>query len=126
MVNGHLDQAYSPPPIRPRPSSIMYATAPSSAPIQVISNPLLHHDRIVIRDFAAPTAKCAASETIAATITAGIPVIKKNGMIGIKAPTAVDKAPETAATIGFLNPSSVVLSRSLASALTSCSLSCAM
>jgi hypothetical protein len=33
---------------------------------------------MVIRDFAAPTAKCAISETIAATTTAGIPVMKKN------------------------------------------------
>jgi hypothetical protein len=74
-------------------------------------------------DFAAPTAKCATSETIAATITAGMPVIKKKGMIGIKAPMAVEKAPETAETIGQLNPSSVVLRRSRASALMSCSLS---
>jgi hypothetical protein len=35
---------------------------------------------MVIKDFAAPTAKCAISETIAATITAGIPAMKKNGI----------------------------------------------
>jgi hypothetical protein len=64
-----------------------------------------------MRDFAAPTTKCATSETVAATITAGIPAIKKKGMIGINAPMAVDKAPETAETIGLLNPSAVVLRR---------------
>jgi hypothetical protein len=49
-----------------------------------------------MRDLAAPTAKCAINETVAATMTAGIPVIKKNGMIGINAPIAVESTPETA------------------------------
>jgi hypothetical protein len=74
---------------------------------------------MVMRDFAAPTAKWATRETMAATITAGMPFKKKNGMIGMKAPMAVDRAPETAETIGLLSPSSVVLRRSLASALMS-------
>ena len=58
---------------------------------------------MVIRDFAAPTAKCANNETIAATTTAGIPVIKKKGTIGMNAPSAVESAPETAETIGLLS-----------------------
>ena len=96
---------------------ITYVTIPSSAPIQVISNPLDHQDRIVMSDFAAPTAKCARSETKAARITAGTPLRKKKGITGINAPTAVDSAPEIAEMIGLLKPSSVVLRRSLASAL---------
>jgi hypothetical protein len=52
-----------------------------------------------------------------------MPVMKKNGMIGMKAPTAVESAPEPAETTGLLNPSSVVLSRSRARALMSWSLS---
>jgi hypothetical protein len=47
---------------------------------------------MVMRDFAAPTAKCTTSETIAAVTTAGIPVIKKKGTLGINAPTAVESA----------------------------------
>jgi hypothetical protein len=61
-----------------------------------------------MRDFAAPTAKWAISETTAATVTSGIPVIEKNEMIGMNAPTAVESTPETAQTMGLLNPSSVV------------------
>jgi hypothetical protein len=76
---------------------------------------------MVLRDFAAPTAKRAINKTIAARMTAGIPVIKTNGLIGMNAGmnarTAVDSAPGVAETIGLLRPSSVVLSRSLASAL---------
>ena len=59
---------------------------------------------MVMRDFAAPTAKCAINETIAATTTAGIPVIKKKGTIGMNAPSAVESAPETAETIGLTQP----------------------
>ena len=66
---------------------------PSTAPTAVISKPLPHHERTVISDFAAPTAKCAASEIMAETITAGYPLRKKNGMMGTKAPTAVESAP---------------------------------
>jgi hypothetical protein len=53
---------------------MMKVTTPSKEPIQVISNPLAHHGRMVMRDFEAPTTKCATSETIAAAMTAGIPV----------------------------------------------------
>jgi hypothetical protein len=38
---------------------------------KVISNPLDHQGRMVMRDFAAPTAKCATREPMAATTTAG-------------------------------------------------------
>ena len=45
--------------------------------------------------FEAPTKKCAINETIAATMMAEMPARKKNGIIGMNAPTAVDNAPET-------------------------------
>src|ERR1017187_4163560 len=83
-----------------------YVTAPSTAPTTVISNPEDHHDRTVIKLLAAPTAKCATSEITAAAITASIPCMKKNGMIGIVAPTAVESAPELADTIGLESASS--------------------
>ena len=67
---------------------------PSMAPTRVISRPLDHQERMVISDLAAPTAKCAASEMIAATMIAGKPAMKKNGRTGMKAPTAVESAPE--------------------------------
>src|SRR6266481_3432625 len=93
------------------------------APTNVISRPLDHQERIVMRDFAAPTAKCARRETTAATMTAGYTVKKKNGTIGISAPKAVERAPEMAEVQGLRSPSSVVLIRSRASARISCVLS---
>ena len=91
------------------------------APIAVISRPDDHQERTVISDLAAPTAKCAASEMMAAAMTASIPLRKKKGMIGMAAPTAVDRAPELAETIGLASASSLVPSRSLASARSICS-----
>ena len=63
-------------------------------------------------DLAAPTAKCAASETTAAAMTASIPFRKKKGMMGMAAPTAVESAPEPAETSGLASASSLVPSRS--------------
>ncbi len=103
-----------------------YVTAPSTAPTTVISKPEDHQDRTVMRLLAAPTAKCAASETIAAAMTAGTPCRKKNGMMGMIAPTAVESAPELAETSGFDSASSEAPSRSPASARSICSGSRAM
>lgn len=52
----------------------------------------------------------------AAQITATYPPTKKNGRIGIRAPSAVESAPETAEVSGLLRASSVALRRSLARA----------
>src|ERR1700691_3414019 len=87
-------RAYNPP--LPSKIPMPYVTAPSTAPTTVISRPEAHQDRTVMRDLAAPTAKCAASETMAAAMTAGMPCRKKKGMTGMIAPTAVDNAPELA------------------------------
>ena len=45
------------PPSFPSAMPMTYVTTPSNAPIHVISKPLAHQDRMVMRDFAAPTAK---------------------------------------------------------------------
>src|SRR3984885_15878485 len=103
-----------------------YVTAPSTAPTTVISKPEDHHERTVMRDLAAPTAKCAASDTTAAAITAGIPCKKKKGMTGMIAPTAVDNAPELAETSGFERASSLDPRRSADNARSNCSGSLAM
>ena len=79
---------------------------PTTAPKAVNSRPVLHHARTVIDDLAAPTTKWANKEITAATIIAGIPVIKKNGMIGMDAPVAVATAPTSAETEGVLRFSS--------------------
>ncbi len=52
--------------------------------------------------------------------------MKKNGMTGMMAPTAVDSAPEVAETMGFDSASSEVPRRSLARARSNCSGSLAM
>ena len=66
-------------------------------PIQVISKPDAHQERIVISDFNAPTRKCATKLMPNEIITAVTPPEKKNGMIGTKAPIAVEMAAEVAA-----------------------------
>src|ERR1700693_1863336 len=63
-------------------------------PTIVISNPDAHHERNVISDLTAPTAKCATMLIANAQITAAIPLMKKNGTIGIHAPIAVEIAAE--------------------------------
>ena len=70
-------------------------------PLDQRAVPDAHQDRVVISDFAAPTAKCAAMLTANATTTALNPPKKKNGIIGIKAPTAVDNAAERQEIHGF-------------------------
>jgi len=47
--------------------------------------------------FAAPTAKCATSDTTAAITTPAVPDTKKNGSTGMIAPTAVEMPPASAA-----------------------------
>jgi len=69
-----------------------------------------------MRLLAAPTAKCAMSDTTAAAMTAGTPLRKKNGTMGMSAQMAVESAPEVAETMGFESPSSDVPRRSLARA----------
>ena len=69
-------------------------TAASMTPTIVISNPDAHQDRSVIRDLTAPTTKWAMMLIAKAQMTAAIPVMKKNGMIGMKAPIAVETAAE--------------------------------
>ena len=50
-------------------------------------------------------------------MTAGNPLIKKKGMIGINAPSAVDSEPDTAEVTGLLSASSVRFSYSAAMVL---------
>ena len=45
-------------------------------------------------DFTAPTAKCARMLIANDAMTASMPLMKKNGMIGMKAPIAVETAAE--------------------------------
>ena len=45
---------------------------------------------MVMSDLTAPTAKCATMLMANAATTAGTPLMKKKGMIGMKAPTAVE------------------------------------
>ena len=83
-----------------------YDTRPTMMPTIVISRPLDHQLRTVMRLFAAPTAKCANKLTIAAATMAGRPLKKKNGTSGIIPPTNVDKLPNKADFHGFPRPSS--------------------
>src|SRR5471032_776922 len=76
-------------PANARPSP--YVIAASRMPTIVISAPLAHHDRVVTSAFDAPTAKWASVLMMNDAITAGMPTVKKNGMIGMKPPTAVDR-----------------------------------
>src|SRR5438067_3642028 len=64
--------------------------AASMTPTIVISRPLAHHERVVTSDFDAPTAKCAMVLMTNDAMTAGMPTVKKNGMIGMKPPMAVE------------------------------------
>src|SRR5215470_12052854 len=67
-------------------------------PIQVISSPDAHQERMVISDFRAPTAKCATRLIPNEAMTASRPPEKKNGIIGTKAPIAVEMPADKAAT----------------------------
>src|SRR5258708_19383809 len=66
-------------------------------PIQVISRPDAHHERMVMSDFRAPTAKCATRLIPKEAITASKPPEKKNGIIGTNAPIAVEMPADKAA-----------------------------
>src|SRR5205814_3289977 len=88
-----------------------YVPAASITPTAVISRPVAHHGRIVTSAFDAPTTKCAAVLMMNEAITAGIPTVKKNGMIGMKPPMAVETLADTVERHGFgkvssLSPSS--------------------
>src|ERR1700720_4598151 len=85
------------PNARPKP----YVAAASITPTIVISNPDAHQERMVINDFNAPTAKCATMLTAKDATIAGTPLIKKNGMIGMNAPIAVESAAENAEVHGL-------------------------
>ncbi len=80
------------PKASPRP----YVTTASIIPTTVISIPEAHQERMVMSDLTAPTAKWARMLMMKAAITAGNPLMKKNGIIGMKAPTAVESAAEKA------------------------------
>src|SRR2546428_12777149 len=67
----------------------MYVAPPTITPATVISNPEDHQLRRVNSDLAAPTTKCATSETTAAHSTAGGPLRKKKGRAGTNAPQPV-------------------------------------
>src|SRR5438034_8080383 len=70
-------------------------------PIQVISRPDAHHERMVMSDFRPPTAKCATRLIPNEAITASRPPEKKNGMIGTNAPIAVEMPADNAALHWF-------------------------
>src|SRR5262245_8348074 len=89
-------------------------------PTIVISAPLAHQERVVTSDFAAPTAKCAAVLITTEATTAGIPTVKKNGTIGTKPPTAVERLADNVERHGLGNVSSESPSSSCASARRNC------
>src|SRR5207253_3204651 len=101
---------------RPRP----YVTAASMMPTSVISSPLAHHGRVVISAFEAPTAKCAMVLMMNDAMTAGMPTVNKNGMIGMNPPMAVEVPAENVDFSGFGNVSSESPSSSWTSARRNC------
>src|SRR5262245_39609817 len=84
-------------PNEPNASPSPYVTTATMIPIQVISRPDAHHERMVISDFKAPTAKWATRLIPKEAITASRPPEKKNGMIGTNAPIAVEMPADRAA-----------------------------
>ena len=79
--------------------------AASITPTAVISAPLAHHDRVVTSDFAAPTTKWAPVLMMNDATTAGMPTVKKNGMIGTNPPIAVDSVADSVDRQGLGNVS---------------------
>ena len=75
-------------------------------PTTVISAPLAHHERVVTSALDAPTTKCASVLMMNEAITAGMPTVKKNGMIGMKPPIAVDTLADSVDRHGLGNVSS--------------------
>src|SRR5205809_5654955 len=80
--------------------------AASRTPTTVISAPVAHHGRIVTSAFDAPTTKCAIVLMTNDAITAGMPTVKKKGMIGMNPPIAVETVAEIVDRHGFGNVSS--------------------
>ena len=81
---------------RRKPGPDRRSPTASITPTIVISKPEAHQERMVMSDLTAPTAKCARMLMTNAAITAGNPLMKKNGIIGMKAPIAVESAAEKA------------------------------
>src|SRR3989442_4191286 len=92
-----------------------YVAPPTITPATVISNPEDHQLRRVNSDLAAPTTKCATSETTAAHSTAGVPLRKKEGGTGTNAPqpvlTPAGSSPCTGVPPGLSSPVSSRLKR---------------
>jgi hypothetical protein len=78
-----------------------YVAPPTITPAAVISSPDDHQLRSVKSDLAAPTKKCATSDTAAAQMTAGVPLSQKNGRTGMIAPSPVLTPAAIAACTGF-------------------------
>ena len=75
-------------------------------PTAVISKPLAHHGRVVINAFDAPTAKCAIVLMMNDAMTAGMPIVKKKGTMGMNPPIAVEIEADSVERTGFGNVSS--------------------
>src|SRR5215469_10469382 len=97
MQEGALPRVWQNQPSDPNARPRAYVTTATMMPIHVISIPDAHHERIVISDFNAPTAKCAARLMPKEVSTASSPPEKKNGITGTKAPIAVEIPAENAA-----------------------------
>ena len=73
----------------------------SPSPTAVISAPLRHALSPVTTVLAAPIRKCASVLMANDAMMAGYPRAKKNGMMGMNAPAAVESVADIAATHGF-------------------------
>ncbi len=71
------------------------------SPASVISRPEDHQLRKVKSDFAAPTMKCAMSDTVKAITRPVVPPTKKKGITGMIAPIPVLVRPAIPAVQGF-------------------------
>src|SRR5215216_5230152 len=89
-------------------------------PTTVISVPLAHHERVVTSDLDAPTTKCDTVLMMKDAITAGMPTAKKNGMIGMNPPIAVDTVADSVDRQGLGNVSSLSPSSSCTSVRRNC------
>ena len=76
-------------------------TTASPRPTSIISRPLFHALSPVTTVLAAPIRKCARVLITNEAITAVYPPPKKKGMIGMKAPNAVDRLAEMASRQGL-------------------------
>src|SRR5204863_7580208 len=96
-------------------------TEASITPIKLISGPEDHQERSVMDDLTAPTIKCAMILRANAQTIAAKPRMKKNGMMGMNAPTAVESADDADDFHGLGNRCSDKPSSLWAIAWTSCS-----